>query len=312
MRMTPVKTKPISRRIRVKFLMWGIALRMKLLHSEPDVWFTASTAPADGSPWALTRAYGSGVGQIDSGSVTHVAEAEAQLRLDAVHDYFVGLRGAMWTRSVYSLHALCRSTIEACAFAAWVFDPDAAPAERLLRGLMLRKQWLHEHQKALDRMVGTGRSGELNSDDLADVARARSVTETHLGDVQRVIEGVRVDLASMSGLPSQVPSKTERVGEMLVDDIEMPQGADAYHRLSGVAHSAAGAISGTWNLDGGRPSIDYYSFLEPLHLALCSIHFGMERRAACWGETHKGAGLLRIIERLERILEGEPGVQLIG
>ena len=31
MRMTPVKTKPISRRIRVKFLMWGIALRMKLL-----------------------------------------------------------------------------------------------------------------------------------------------------------------------------------------------------------------------------------------------------------------------------------------
>ena len=312
MRMTPVKTKPISRRIRVKFLMWGIALRMKLLPTDSDVWLTVSTAPVDGSPWAQTRAYGSGVGEIDSGSVMHVAEAEAQFRLDAVHDYFVGLRGAMWTRSVYSLYALCRSTIEACAFAAWVFDPDAAPAERLLRGLMLKEQWLHDHQKALDRMVEAGRRGDLDADYLADIDRARSVTETDLGDVQRVIEGVRVDLASMSGLSSQVPSKTQRVGEMLVDDIGMPQGADAYHRLSGVAHSAAGAISGTWNLDGGRPSIDYYSFLEPLHLALCSIHFGMERRAACWGETHKGAGLLRIIERLERILEGEPDVQLMG
>ena len=311
MRMTPVKTKPISRRVRVKFLMWGIALSMRRLWRDLDVWLTVSTAPADGSPWAQTRAYGSGVGQIDSGSVVHVAGAEAQLRLDAVHDYFVGLRGAMWTRSVYSLYALCRSTIEACAFASWVLDPDAAPEERLLRGLMLREQWLHEHQKALSRMVKAGRCGHLDADYLADIARARSVTETDLGDVRRVIKGVRVDLASMSGLSSQVPSKTQRVGEMLVDNIGMPQGVDAYHRLSGVAHSAPGAIFGTWNLDGGRPSIDYYSFLEPLHLALCSIHFGMERRAACWGETHKGAGLLRIIERLERILEGEPGVQLM-
>ena len=311
MRMTAVKAKPVLRHIRVKFLVWGIALRMRLLHEEPDVWFTLSTAPAEGSPWAQTRAYGSGVGQIDSGSVIPVVEAEAQLRLDAVQDYFVGLRGAMWTRSVYSLHALCRSTIEACAFAAWVFDPDAAPAERLLRGLMLRKQWLHKHQRALVRMAEAGSCGEWGSDHLADIARASRVTETHLGDVQRAIEDVHVDLGSVSGLSSEVPSKTERIGEMLVNDIEMPQGVDAYHRLSGVAHSAAGAIFCTWSVDEGRPSIDYYSFLEPLHLALSSIHFSMERRAACWGETHKSAGLARIIERLERILEGEPDVQLI-
>ena len=142
MRMTPAKTKPIARHIRVKFLMWGIAVRMKRLWRDPDVWLTVSTAPADGSPWAQTRAYASGVEQIDSGSVIHAAEPEAQLRLDAVHDYFVGTRGAMWTRSVYSLHALCRSTIEACAFAAWVFDPDAAPAVRLpfLAGLGALRQ----------------------------------------------------------------------------------------------------------------------------------------------------------------------------
>ena len=311
MRMIPVKTRPVLRHIRVKFLVWGIALRMRLLPEEPDVWYTASTAPADASPWAQTRACASGVGQIDSGSFVHVVEAEAQLRLDAVHDYFVGLRGAMWTRSVYSLHALCRSTIEACAFAAWVFDPDAAPAERLLRGLMLREQWLHEHQRALVRIEEAGRCGELCSDGLADIARARSVTQTNLVDVQRTIQSVRVDLGSVSGLSSGVPSKTERIGEMLVSDIEMPQAVDAYHRLSGVAHSAAGAIFSTWSVDRGRPSIDYYSFLEPLHLALSSIHFSMERRAICWGETHKSAGLLRIIERIERILEGEPDVQLI-
>ena len=311
MRMTPVKTKPIPRHIRVKLLTWEIAVRMKRLWRDLDVWLTVSTAPADGSPWAQTRAYGSGVGQVDSGSVVDVAGAEAQLRLDAVHDYFVGLRGAMWTRSVYSLYALGRSTIEACAFASWVLDPDAAPEERLLRGLMLREEWLQEHQKALSRMVGAGRCGDLDADYLADIDRARSETKTHLRDVQRAIEDVRADLGSRSGLPSRVPSKTERVGEMVVDDLELPQGVDAYHRLSGVAHSAAGAILGTWNVDGGRPSIDYYSFLEPLHLALCSIHFGMERRAICWGETHKDAGLVRIIRRLERILEGEPDVQLM-
>ena len=312
MRMTPVKTKPISRRIGVKWLMWGIVLRMKLLPDDFDVWLTEATAPADGSPWAQTRAYASGVGQIDSVSVIHVAEPEAQLRLDAVHDYFVGLRGAVWTLSVYSLHALCRSTIEACAFAAWVFDPGVAPAERLLRGLMLREQWLHDHQQAFDKMAKAGSPGELDSDEIADIARARSVTATHLSDVRRIIEDVRVDIGAVNGLSSRVPSKTERVGEMLVDDMRMPQGDDAYHRLSGVAHSAAGAIFGTWNMDGGRPSIDYYSFLEPLHLALCSIHFGMERRAVCWGETHKDAGLLRIIRRLERVLEGEPDVQPMG
>ena len=311
MRMTPVKTKPVLGHIRVKFLVRGIALRMRLLHKQLDAWYTASTAPADGSPWAQTRAYGSGVGQIDFGSATHVVDAEAQLRLDAVHDYFVGLRGAMWTSSVYSLHALCRSTIEACAFAAWVFDPDAAPEERLLRGLMLREQWLHKHHKTLVRMAEAGRRGEWGSEHLSDIARASSVTETHLGDVQRTIEDVRVDLGWVSGLSSEVPYKTERIREMLVNDMEMPQGVDAYHRLSGVTHSAAGAILSTWSVDRGRPSIDYYSFLEPLHLALCSIHFSMGRRAFCWGETHKGAGLVRIIERLERVLEGEADVQLI-
>ena len=149
MRMTPVKTKPTSRRIRVKFLMWGIVLRMKVLHGDPDVWFLESTAPADGSPWEQTRASGSGLAHVGSGSVNHLVEAEAQLRVDAIHDYFGVLRAAMRTRSAYSLYVMCRSTIEACAFAAWVFDPEVKPAERLLRGLLLRKQSLNTTLKSL-------------------------------------------------------------------------------------------------------------------------------------------------------------------
>lgn len=69
---------------------------------------------------------------------------------------------------------------------------------------------------------------------------------------------------------------------------------------------------GTWSVDGANRLFDCYSFLAPLHLALCSIHFGTGRRMVFWGETHKDAGLLRIIKRLERILAGEPGVQLMG
>ena len=92
--------------------------------------------------WDQTRAYGSGLDQLDSGSVIDLVEAEARTRLDAAHDYFVGLRTAMSNRRVYSLYAMCRSTMEACAFATWVFDPAAEPAERLLRGLLLRERSL--------------------------------------------------------------------------------------------------------------------------------------------------------------------------
>ena len=91
----------------------------------------------------------------------------------------------------------------------------------------------------------------------------------------------------------------------------MPQGLDAYHRMGGVAHSEPIAIIATWNFNEDKPSIDYYSFLEFLHLAVCSIHFSLERRAACWGQSYKSAGLLKIIRRLEAVIEGEPDVRLM-
>ena len=35
-------------------------------------------------------------------------------------------------------------------------------------------------------------------------------------------------------------------------------------------------------MDSGRPTIDYYSFLVYLHLAVSAIAFSMGERAACW------------------------------
>ena len=66
-----------------------------------------------------------------------------------------------------------------------------------------------------------------------------------------------------------VPSATQRIREMLCEDMGMPQGLDAYHRMSGVAHSEPIAIIATWNFNEDKPSIDYYSFLEFLHLGDC-------------------------------------------
>ena len=91
--------------------------------------------------------------------------------------------------------------------------------------------------------------------------------------------------------------------------MDMLQGSDAYHRLSGLVHAEATAIFGTWKMDGSRPSIDYYSFLVYLHLAASSIAFSLEERAACWGKTHKNARLHKIIERMACIIRGEPNVQ---
>ena len=314
MRMIPVKTKPTSRRLWVKFPMWEIGLRMRVLHGDPDVWFTVSHEPADGSPWGQTRAYSSGVAPVGSTSIRHIVEPEARLRLDAVHDYFVALRTAMAGRRVYSLYVMCRSTIEACAFAAWVFDPEAEPSERLLRGLMLREQSLDKRLKSLrqfDRLC----PGEMDSAYLSDVARATSEVETRLGEIKRAIEELRADVAPTKGPADKgsltIPSSTRRISEMLVEDIRMPQGWDAYHRLSGVAHSEGIAIFDTWNIDGRKPSIDYYSLLEYLHLALCSVAFSLGRRATCWGEPHKSAGLEKIIERIEHVIEGEPRVKLL-
>lgn len=315
MRMMPVKAKPIWRRIQVKILMWEIALRMRELHGNPDVWFLASPTPTNGSPWEQTQASGSGLAQLDSGSVVDVVQLEARTRIDAVHDYFAVMRTAMSNRRVYSLYAICRSTIEACAFATWVFDPAAEPAERLLRGLKLRKRSLDAHLKSLQTMLEDP-CGELDSVDRADITRAESEIEAHLDEIKRAIQDIRTshEPANKPPLerPLHVPSATQRIREMLCDEMGMPQGLDAYHRMSGVAHSQPIAIFATWNFDGDKLSIDYFSFLEFLHLAVCSIDFILERRSACWGQSYRRTRLDKIVRRLEYIITGEAKVRLMS
>ena len=313
MRMIPVKTKPAWRMVHVKVRMWEIWLRMQFLDGDLDVWYPkwSVAAPTDNSPWSLTRKFERGLAPLGSGRVIHVVQAEGNLRLDAAHDFFGVLRAATRTRNVYSLYVMCRATIEACAFATWVFDPEAEPAERLLRGLLLRQQSLKMWLKSLQKETENP-PGEVDADYLADLTRAQGASEIHLGEIKQAIETIRVDPKSMSGpQPKKPPSPTQRVREMLIGDIGMPQGSDAYHRLSGIVHAEATAIFGTWNMDESRPSIDYYSFLVYLHLAVSSIAFSMGERAACWGTTHKSTRLHQIIDRIERIIEGEPNVQLM-
>ena len=311
MRMTPVKTGPIWRRIWVKVPMWEIGLRMRELHGNPDIWFLASSTPNKDSPWEQTQAYASGLAQFDAGSVVEVVHLEALARIDAVHDHFAVMRTAMSDRRVYSLYAICRSTIEACAFATWVFDPAAEPAERLLRGLLLRRRSLAAHLKSLRKLLEDP-YGELDSSDVADITQAKSNAGTHLDEIKRAIGDIGA--AHQPGQPLlarslQIPSATRRIREMLCDEMKMPHGLDAYHRMSGVAHSESIAIFSTWNFDRDKLSIDYFSFLEFLHLAVCSIDFCLERRSTCWGQAYKGTRLDKIIRRLEHIIAGEPNVR---
>lgn len=316
MRLIPVKTKPFSRQIWVKFVMREIGLRMREVHGNPDVWLLESKAPAANSPWEQTRAYGDGLGQAGSLDVTPVVDAEAQLRIGVLQDYFVGLRATMQTRRAYSLHVLCRSAIEACAFSAWIFDPGIDPAERALRGILLRRQSLEEHLRSLKRELKSPHPDKSEPENLLDVDRAKNVTEGHLSEMEWALQEVSADIKAKDerqvASSVEVPSATQRVRELLCDDMELPQGSDAYHRLSGVTHSNSIGILGTWNIDDGKPFIDYYTFLTYLHLALCAITFSLERRAACWGDTYKSTGLNKIIGRLERVIEGEPGVLLLG
>ncbi len=310
MRMTPVKTKPISRRVLVEFRMWEIGRRMKELHSNPDVWLLESPTPSVGSPWEQTQTFGRNFVRVGPLSLGQLANLEGELRLEAAQDYFAGLRSTARTRSVYSVYVLSRSTIEACAFAAWVFDTGVKPGERLLRGLLLRKKSLEQILRSF-QAVAREWSNELDSEYLAEMDRAKNEANAQLRDVKRAIRGIHVGLEATTEPSLKVPGSTERIREMLFDEMDMPQGIDAYHRMSGVAHSEAVAITSTWNLDGGKPSIDYYDFLIYLHLALCSIDFSLARRAACWGATHKSSRLHKIIGRVEGIIDGEPDVSLL-
>lgn len=152
-----------------------------------------------------------------------MAELQARTRLNAAHDYFAVLRMSMPNRRVYSLYAICRSTIEACAFATWVRDPAAEPAQRLLRGLLLTRQSLDKQLKSL-RELQEDRYGELDATGLADLAETRSRTEFHRDEINGAIEDIRTahEAANTSPeRPLRVPSVTQRIGEMLCEDMEM-------------------------------------------------------------------------------------------
>ena len=206
-----------------------------------------------------------------------------------------------------SARPLSRATIEASAFATWVYDPAIEPEERVLRGLLLRAEHLEHETQTLNKDLQTGLIVDKATQDYLEQL---TNLETKIG---RAIQQTSTDLQSRTkATPCRaVPSKTRRIHEMLHEDMKMPYGFDAYHRLSGVAHSQALAIADTWNLSQKRPFIDYFDFLVYLHLAVCCIDFSLERRSACWGGTHKPPRLRTLIARLERILsvEMEPEVQ---
>ena len=303
MRITPVKPVSSWRFIWMRLRLWKIAIRMKELHGNPDVWFTESKLPKDGSPWALTHKYANSCGAPGPPNVIHPVEVEAKYRFEAMQDFFAGMQTVMRTRQAYSLHVLSRSAIEACAFATWVFDPDIEPEERVLRGLLLRAEHLEHEIRALNTELRDGHTTDASDQDyLAGVTAAKKT-------VDRAVQQTHTDLQSRTMQPStalpSVPSKTQRVREMLLEDMGLPHGSDAYHRLSGVAHSQALAIADIWNLSKSRPFIDYFDFLVYLHLAVCSIDFSLERRSVCWGESYKGTRIKTIIRNLDRILSSE-------
>lgn len=308
--MIPVKTSGARRRLGVMLRRWEIWLRMRELHGDPDMWSTESRAPGRGSPWDRSRSHPYAELPVGPVRVIDVVEPEARLRLEAVHDYFGALHAATRTRSAYSLYVICRSIIEARAFSAWVFNPQVEPEERLLRGLLLREQSLDSQSKSL-RSLQTDRSYERSPDERQDIEQALCNVMNHIADVKRAVGKIHAEIESKNGEMPKLPPYARRIREMLCDDMGLPQGLDAYHRMSAVAHSQATGIIGTWSLDTGKPSIDYYSFLIPLQLALCSIDFALEQQGTCWGETYKGTKLHKILARVDRIIEGEPDVLLI-
>ena len=174
MRITPVKTKPIPRKIKLGLLLRGVGLRVKWLHDDLDVWLLESAAAVSGSHWERMWAYGSGLEQPGSSSVVHIVAPEAFLRFDAIYDYFGMLRSATRTRSAYSLYVLSRSTIEACAFASWVTAPGIGPAERLLRGLLLRERSMKKTIALITQEIEQGhRFDDSAQDHLVDINRSK-------------------------------------------------------------------------------------------------------------------------------------------
>ena len=237
MRITPVKSVSSWRRIWVRLRLWKIAIRMKKLHVNLDVWFTESTSPKDGSPWALTEEYVDSCEVPEAEQLIYAVKSEGEYRIESMQDFFAGMQSVMRTRQAYSLYVLSRSAIEASAFATWVYDPDIEPEERVLRGLLLRAEHLEHEIRALNTELRDGHTtDEADQDYLAEVTRVKK-------KVDRALQQTHTDLQSRTMQPStalpSVPSKTRRIREMLLEDMGLPHGSDAYNRLSGVAHSQA-------------------------------------------------------------------------
>ena len=193
-----------------------------------------------------------------------------------------------------------------------MLDPAAQPTERLLRGLQLAQDPLRRRLKSLRQVAREADSADDATPDSEIVSSVDDVTALQ-ERVQRLVRDLHAELEAVQKHPGSkqrvVPSATERVTGMLCNEMGMPYEIDAYNRMSGIVHTKALAIISTWNWDTKRPSIDYFSFLEFLHLALCSTEFMLGRRAACWGENRKSKKLHTIIDCVERILDGEPGAQ---
>ena len=122
MRITPVKPVSSWRRIWVRLHLWEIAIRMKEVHGNPDVWFTEPPSPKDSSPWALTEEYVNSCEEPEPEHLIYAVKSEGEYRIESMQDFFAGLQPAMRTRQVYSLYVLSRATIEASAFATWVYE----------------------------------------------------------------------------------------------------------------------------------------------------------------------------------------------
>jgi len=226
-RMTPVKSKGALRRAHVMLRRWEIGLRMREAHGDPDIWLLESKAPAHRSPWSQTRTHPGAVTQAGPGSAVEVVESEARLRVYAVHDYFVGLRTTTGTRSAYSLYVMCRATIEACAFATWVFDPAARPEERLLRGLRLAAEPLRRRLKSLEAMESDA-TGFWGDDFRSDITSAKNRALVYQHNIERAIQSIHAEHQKADGHasrePSRVPSASQRVREMLCDEMDLPVG----------------------------------------------------------------------------------------
>ena len=304
--MVPVQAGSLRKEILFRFYLSKVKQQIRSIAKDPKIWFL-DTRPHRNSPWGKTQQYASTFNLTPLGDLNLIAEPEGRLRFDSIGSLFSALEFAIASKDTHLLYILCRTILEASAFGVWVFDPRVSAEERLLRGLLLRKSALADQIKPNKWWLSDDFPFALDSDEIEEAREFQDAANSMLDDLDNAVAAIVDDMDAKSipleGNGRSAPTKTDRIRELLYEDMEFYVGLEVYSNLSGIAHAQVPYMFDTWTVKDQQVSVGILAFLIYPFIAIAALRFCLAKRADCWGVDFDATGFLQLLKTLAGAIE---------